>query len=380
MPAIGVGVAQGGMPNGFEVVRAESLMLDCNKVDDVLSLLRYGSNYMKSLKHFHAEIYPAGCNVTADALRHFLKLNRGKLQTFYWSAPRCRFNGVRELTNDGQMWLELHDLQVLWISAPIFSRSTDLLQVLNQQPNIVSLSLSHLAMGREHNIWSLNDRKSLATCIGQCEHLIQLTLQDHLLRDCDLEIMLPRLANLRTLDLTGRVDKSYLSDKACKLISRYCPRLQYISLLHQRKVTISGLNRVIKSFPNLKMLEVSVQVKPKGLKELLLMAKQLRCLQTEARYDKAEYIDIVEATGGRIFLLDGGDELAGTDEAFFDIWGGRPALSGECVLKLTNKVQREYLHSKKICLDILCQFDNPKVVNAWEPQKLEFSNVVPVPK
>lgn len=189
---------------------------------------------MKNLKHVKLRINDdheneKGIIVTAGILQSFLKSNQGQLETLHWSMDDFCVHCGKEKTKEGQIWTELHGLKVLRMNFPVFSKSNDLCKVIKQQQGgVMSLALSNMVMGRHIHTWSRNDCRDLARAISHCKDIVRLDLNDNFLRDSDLEIMVPRLPNLKILLVSGvaGVNGGYLTDKFCKVISRMCHNLQ----------------------------------------------------------------------------------------------------------------------------------------------------------
>ena len=218
--------------------KASKLILNEN-IQNFDLVLSYASRYMKNLKYVNFTLWDLHCNVghivlSAGALQSFLQSNGGKLDKLVWTIDSdiVSFARIDKETNGGKVWTELHDLKLLRIMNPLFNSVQDLLQVIKQQEeSIQSLSLISMVSGRPQPVsasvlWPRNDWKSVATSIGKCKKLVNLNLNQHSLRDADLEILLPGLPCLQILNL--QVDRSlvntvgHLGNKSCKTISRSC--------------------------------------------------------------------------------------------------------------------------------------------------------------
>ena len=188
---------------------------------------------------------------------------------------------------------------------PVFSKAQDLCKVLKQQEaNITSLSLAGLVLGKDMYSWSRNDCRALATAISRCKSLVLLDLNNNYLRDSDMEILLPRLPNLRILLLAGNKDKGgYLTDRACKVISRTCPDLQQLDIGYHRKISVSGVKRILKDCPHLRVLHTSITPQIKAAKNLLCStAPNLLRFDMEKSFNEAFYLELIQSTGGRVVL------------------------------------------------------------------------------
>mmetsp|Transcript_19791 Transcript_19791/g.35807 ORF Transcript_19791/g.35807 Transcript_19791/m.35807 type:complete len:397 (-) Transcript_19791:152-1342(-) len=335
--------------------KADTLELDDEKLNNFDSILGYASKYMKNLKHVKLRINDDHENkkrtiLTASILQSFLKSTQGQLETLQWSMDDFCFHCGKEKTNEGQIWTELHGLKVLRMNFPVFSNSNDLCKVIKQQQaSVMSLALSSLVMGRDIKTWSRNDCRALARAISHCKNLVRLELNENFLRDSDLEIMVPRLPNLRILLLSGETGPGgHLTDKSCKVISRMCHNLQELDIGYQRKITASGVKRICKSCPYLRMIQTSATLQPKEVEGLLCMAPKLFFMGTETCFDEAFYLKMAEATGGRtVFRAFGICNV-------FDV----EALSSE--------VQNEYRNSQYLLHLVMHDLADPKIINEWE--------------
>ena len=210
--------------------------------------------------------------LSPNTLQSFLQSNRGQLETFVWRMDTNISQYVSKgKTNDGQIWTELHDLKVIQLLKPVFGKCQHLAKVIKQQENsILFLGLMGMLMGKEayqhgQHQWTRKDCGILSTSIGKCKNLVRLNLNQHYLRDSDMESILPCLPKLQILNLCGNDKGGFLTDKSCKTISRACKELREIDLGYHYKMTVAGLKRICKSCQQLRMFQIPLPLSQKML-------------------------------------------------------------------------------------------------------------------
>ena len=346
--------------------KASKLILNEN-IQNFDLVLSYASRYMKNLKYVNLSIRDTehsayDITLSAGALRSFLQTNRGQIEKFVWSMDTNRSRYVSAgNTDDGLLWSELHDLKVMQILQPVFGKCQHLVKVISQQEDsILALGLMGMLVGKEayrhgQNQWTRNDCEAIVTSIGNCKNLVQLNLNQHYLRDSDMEILLRRLPKLQILNLCGS-KKGLLTDKCCKTISRACTELRELDLAYHNRITVAGVKRVFKSCQQLRMFQTSLYLSSKDAVSLVCMAPNLLSLHTTKLLDEVTNYDVIMASSGRTVLVNNVDGSTGFPNA--------TSLTSK---SLPHDVVTEYERNRQVLgcrlnLDIT----RPDLVNGWE--------------
>jgi len=350
---------------------AKKLILN-EKIQNFDLVLSYASRYMKNLKYVNFTLWDLHCDVghialSVEALQSFFRSSKGTLEKLVWTTDldSVSFTRIVEKTNGGKVWNELHGLKLLQIMHPVFKNVQDLLQVIKQQEDsILSLGLIGMKFLRtsyhqqRKDQWLRNDCKTVATSIGKCRNLVNLNLNQHYLRDSDIETLLPFLPRLQVLGLCAnrRILGGTLTNKSCKIISRACKELRELDLAGQDQVTVAGLKRVFKSCQHLKMFLTSLDLSSKDAVELVCTAPNLITLHTEDPLDAGSYYDIIMATRGRVVPYNEVDGLIELE----DLPKSLPRHLGIAYHQSRNQV------SSRLNLDMT----HPDLVNGWEEEHL----------
>ena len=346
---------------------AKKLMLNEN-VQNFDLVLSYASRYMKNLKYVNLSLDVDDSDarnfmLSANTLQSFLQSNRGQLETFVWRMDTNISQYVSKgKTNDGQIWTELHNLKVIQLLKPVFGKCQTLVKVINQQEDsILFLGLIGMLIGKEayqhgQRQWTRNDCGILATSIGKCKNLVRLNLNQHYLRDSDVESLLPCLPKLQILNFCGIDRGGFLTDKSCKTISRACKELREIDLVYHYKITVAGLKRICKSCQHLRMFHIPLSLSSKDAVGLVSMASNLLSLHTESVPDAQVAYDIIMATEGRVVLVYKGTRIV-------DIMSLTRSMPCDIVSVYQ---QKRYHVSKRLVLDIT----RPDLVNVWDEEHL----------
>ena len=132
------------------------------------------------------------------------------------------------------------------------------------------------------------------------------------LNPSDMKLMLVNgLPHLRVLDLSGLCNVGgQLNDKSCSIIASKLSKLHELQLLHQSKITFSGLQAIMRRCRDLKSLNTSVQFKTKELKKLVESFPKLVYLGIDIKEDHIntpELAEVIDTIGGRAVVYSFGD-------------------------------------------------------------------------
>jgi len=154
-------------------------------------------------------------------------------------------------------------LQNLSLSYVTFESVQSLSQTLGHLSNLVSLSLNqaHFPLSDSTQIdrpW--RSGAVLMSYIGRLRKLRCLSINNHKLVDDDLIKMTPICAELRCLELKGRSgdprSANSLTDKFLEFIGTNCPKLQYLNVNYNRRMTFNGLLNVMNGCSFLRAIEI----------------------------------------------------------------------------------------------------------------------------
>ena len=318
--------------NMSDLSKLDTLHIHSTDLLNLEALINYASTNMPNLKHVYLWIHSShkvrdeDCNsyeikeadevvqLSPETMSSFLESHKGTLTSFNWDTfdvcecERC----VRRVTNKGKLFLNLVDLEILRLDTVQFDKITTLQTVIHQShKTLLRLSLDYMAVGVETSIgdrWTRSDAASLAKAISSCKNLVNLSLAGNSLNPSDMKLMLVNgLPHLRVLDLSGLCDVGgQLNDKSCSIIASKLPKLHELQLLHQSKITFSGLQAIMRRCRDLKSLNTSVQLKRKELKRLVESFPKIMSLGI-ANEDQLSLYDfelaaIVEGLGGRMAI------------------------------------------------------------------------------
>jgi len=321
------------------------LVVSEDQVFDIDRVLSYASRYMKNLKHIQIKLLHNldKTVMSAEVLQSFLHLRKGNLESLVWG----RYPST-DFTNGGKVWTELHGLKYVEMTHPIFSNCKDLVKIINQQQKTIEcLSLISIKLG--DNRGTRNDWTNVASSIGKCRHLIRLNLNQHILRDSDMEVLLSSLPNLKVLLLCGplNIKGGHLTDKTCKIIARTCKELREINLAYQGKITFTGIKRVLKSCQHLRNIRLSMVLSQMDVISMHNMAPSLIFMTMRFEFDQAQFDELIEATHGLVVFCHYDNTLLNNGE------------------RLSEETQRRYLHREALLQMYDMRLDDPKVTDEW---------------
>ena len=163
---------------------------------------------------------------------------------------------------------------------------------------LISIKLGETVRGATRG--TRNDWSHIASAISQCKHLIRLNLNQNLLRDSDMEVLLSSLPNLKVLLLCGPIDSKggHLTDKSCKIISKACPELRGFDLCYHRKITITGIKRILKNCQHLRNIRMSLVVSQTDAISMHNLAPSLIYISFMFGFDEASYGELIRPQKG----------------------------------------------------------------------------------
>jgi len=310
------------------------------------------------LKHVQFELNGYDTTMSTNVLLSFLQSSKGNLESLVWG----RYP-LADFTDGGKVWTELHGLKYIELVPPIFNNYKDLVKVINQQQETIEcLSLINIRLGDSRG--TRYDWSNIASSISKCRHLIRLNMNQHLLRDSDMEGLLSSLPNLKTLLLCGPKNQrgqsnskgGHLTDKSCKIIARTCKELREINLACQEKITLSGIKRILKNCQNLRNIRMSLVVSQTDAISMHNLAPSL--IFMTMRYDFGEdcYGELIEATEGRVVF-------SHYDTYTFDYSGQK--LSEEALHRLSDETYERYADRQAFIQVYDRGVDDPKVTDEW---------------
>jgi len=293
--------------------------------------------------------------ISTDELKSFLKSNKGQLDSIRvdmminMMIERKCFSMCTALTNGGEIWTELHGLKLLDMIVPVFNNCKVLVKVINQQQKTIqSLGLICIRLGDSRG--ARYDWSNIALSIIKCRHLIRLNLNQHLLRDSDMEVLLSSLPNLKVLLLCGPIGSKggHLTDKSCKIIARTCKELREINLAYQEKITITGIKRVLKSCQRLRNIRISLVLSQTDVISMHHLAPSLIFMTVRFGFNEECYGEVIEATNGLVVFHH-------YDTRTLEYCGDE--LSEETLRRFVDREALVDMYNRNV--------DNPKVIDDW---------------